>query len=223
LATGQPHHSHAHSNTSNRLIDSCLDDTGDDNEPPLVLQQLLSLPHGAHDVDKELEAAAEEPKLYSFDQLLDEEPLGGNNMDATDQLIFNEHHMYDDRIDNRELDQQNLENTMYDVDFSLPEGREDLPTNEHQVFQYPMEDEPDHPPDDDLEDEDNLRAHYAAFEEPDLICNVYINAYVQKTLYSATHCALRHQLKAVHQTLASHLNIAPEALDKMAQSITTVE
>jgi hypothetical protein len=70
--------------------------------------------------------------------------------------------------------------------------------NNQQVFQYPMEDEPEpeDPPDDDPIDEDDPGVRYTAFEEPDLIHNAYIDAYIQKTLYGATHHALKHQLKA---------------------------
>jgi hypothetical protein len=216
---GQPHHSPARSTQSNRSIDSRWDDRDDTNklQPP-------PSPHlsGAHDADEDLEAIAEEPGQYAFNRPVDEELLGGYNVDA-DQFIFNEHDMYDDLMDNEELDQQNLENGMYDVDFGLPEDGEALPMNDRQVFQYPMEDELNDPPDDDSEDEDDHGTYYTAFKEPDLIRNAYIDAFVQKTLYGATHRALRHQLKAVRRTLASHPAIAPEDLAQMAQSIGTVE
>jgi hypothetical protein len=81
--------------------------------------------------------------------------LGGYNVDA-DQFIFNDHDMYDDLMDNEELDQQNLENGMYDIDFSLLEDGGELPVNDRQVFQYPMEDELEDPPDDNPEAEDDL-------------------------------------------------------------------
>jgi hypothetical protein len=226
---GNHYHSPARSNQSDRSIDSRWDDTDDTNGSPLLPRQASSprSPRIVHDPDEELEAAAEEPRLYHFNQLLDEEPFDGDNdnVNGAAQLIFDEHDMFDNQIDNGDLDQQDLENRMYDADFGLPEGGEELAANDQQVFQYPMEDElePEDPPDDDPVDEDDPGARYAAFEEPDLIRNAYIDAYIQKTLYGATHRALKHQLKAARRTLASHPAIAPEDLDKMAQSIGTAE
>jgi Zn-finger nucleic acid-binding protein len=220
---GRPHHSPARSTQSNRSIDSRWDGRGDTNgsqQPPSPHPSCGA--HDADDADEDLEAVPEEPGQYPFNRPVDEELLGGYNVDA-DQFIFNDHDMYDDLMDNEELDQQNLENGMYDVDFGLPEDGGELPVNDRQVFQYPMEDELEDPPDDDPEAEDDLGTYYAAFKEPDLIRNAYIDAFVQKTLYGATHRALRHQLKAVRRTLASHPAIAPEDLAQMAQSIGTVE
>jgi hypothetical protein len=47
-------------------------------------------------------------------------------------------------------------------------------------------DPPPNPPDDPDDPEPNV----AAFDEPDAICNSYVDVYIQKTLYRATHSAL---------------------------------
>jgi hypothetical protein len=77
--------------------------------------------------------------------------------------------------------------------------------------------------DDEPAEVDDPGAHYTAFQEPDLICNVYIDAFIQKNLYGATHRVLRHQLKTACRTISSHPDIHVDNIDKMVQSIGTVE
>ncbi|KAG9117693.1 hypothetical protein FRC07_007346, partial [Ceratobasidium sp. 392] len=70
--------------------------------------------------------------------------------------------------------------------------------------------------------EDN-EPKFAAFNEPDVIRNAYVDAFVQKTRFGATHEALKHQLKSAKRTISANPNISPNDLQKMAQTIRTAE
>ncbi|EUC54762.1 hypothetical protein RSOL_072120, partial [Rhizoctonia solani AG-3 Rhs1AP] len=136
--------------------------------------------------EQELDVDVEE--LHPFDHLLDNEPPNQNRIDLDDYIM---HHDQQEMEDPAELDE------LDDADFGIPEGDDEPPVDVAQEFQLPEEDEPENAPDgDDPDAQDNPGARYAAFEEPPLIRNAYIDAYVQKNLYGATHRALRHQLKS---------------------------
>ncbi|KAG8723734.1 hypothetical protein FRC09_002003 [Ceratobasidium sp. 395] len=173
------------------------------------------------DLDPEVLAAADElEREYRFDQLLNPE----DNQRRPDQG------------DEEEGDGRGLGfgfgngvNEVDDADFGLPD-------EEHQgaaaaaaaalpQFRLDNDVEPEDPeegPDDGDAGEDP-DALCAAFQEPDLIRNAYIDVLVQKILYGATHRALKHQLKTARRTISAHHEITPEHIAKMAQTIGTVE
>ncbi|KAG8682574.1 hypothetical protein FRC08_014882 [Ceratobasidium sp. 394] len=64
---------------------------------------------------------------------------------------------------------------------------------------------------------------FAAFEEPDVIRNAYVDTFVQKTRFRATHEALKHQLKSARRTISANPNILQDDIDKMAQTMRTAE
>lgn len=76
---------------------------------------------------------------------------------------------------------------------------------------------------DDPDGPDDLEVDFAAFDEPDLFRNAYVDACVQKTLYRVTRKALKHLLKAARQSLSAHPNIPPDDIVKIAQTIETAE
>ncbi|KAG8703013.1 hypothetical protein FRC09_004399 [Ceratobasidium sp. 395] len=204
-----------------------------DLDPPVPLQLpqaldniLMPVPLVDHDrqealidanLDPELLAVADElEREFRFDQLLDE-----NNQ-------LRQHDWGDDGGNDHEGLGLGFENGADDVDFGLPNeprlganaAAEALP---HFQLQNDLEPEdPEEGPDagDGVNDLDAL---CAAFREPDLIRNAYIDALVQKLLYGATHRALKHQLKTARRTISAHPDIEHEHVTKMAQTITTVE
>ncbi|KAG8696271.1 hypothetical protein FRC11_000864, partial [Ceratobasidium sp. 423] len=180
-------------------------------------QQVFCHEDGDED-DHELDVLDEEPRAYCFDQLFDDVLPNGHGPQAH-QSLFDEHDMYN----NQEIgvDQPGLDGGFDDEDFGIPEG-DQLLANEP-VFQYLINDEPELIPENESDKEDDPVAPYAAFQEPELICNAYINAFIQKTIYGATHHGLKHQLKSFHQTIAAHPDIQLEDIAKMVQSIGTVE
>ncbi|CAE6461262.1 unnamed protein product [Rhizoctonia solani] len=114
-----------------------------------------------------------------------------------------------------------------DINFGLPDGQ-DLDINALPGFSFPNDIEsegsdgdPDEDPEPNVIDDPNVLC--AAFREPDLIRNAYIDAFVQKTLYKATHQALAHQLKASRRTISAHPGITIDHIASMAQTIVTVE
>ncbi|KAF8702621.1 hypothetical protein RHS03_06349, partial [Rhizoctonia solani] len=150
-------------------------------------------------VDPNLLAVAEELEHeYRFDQLIG---------DPGDHFADLEGHI--------------AENLFDDIDFGLPDDYgpaiDALPH-----FHLPDDLEPEES-DNEVEAVDNPDIFCAAFQEPDLICNAYIDAFVQKTLYGATYRALRHQLKAARQTILAHPDITVDQVAGMAQTIATVE
>lgn len=153
---------------------------------------------------------------YPFDQLLD-------NLD-------------DDRRDRRFLDAMDAEydndpdgidanNELYNEDFGLPEGEDEI---ELPQFQFALIDEAneefDLVPNDDPDDVgDNLGVLCEALQEHETVRNVYIDAFIQKVVYGATHRALKHQLRAARRTIAANPNVPLEDIANMAQTIKTVE
>lgn len=171
-------------------------------------------PTAEHNEDGPLDVAEEEDRDYAFDQLLDEPRQQG--------------YPVLDLGDDWELDIDggvglSPDNGLYDEDFGLPDG--EAPPHDHDLPQFQLRVDEDFPPEpeDDPDDDEAQAALSAAFQEPDLIRNAYIDALVQKSLYGATHRALKHQLKAARRTIAAHPDITAEDIAKMAQSISTVE
>ena len=165
------------------------------------------------DEDAPLIVAPEVQREYRFDQLL-------QRIDEEDgDLRFPGPRVEDDSDDN-----ENPEDELDDEDFGLPDG-EDAPAAPLPQFQFPIEEEldPDDDPDNDPENNPRADHYFAHFEEPDLIRHAYIDAFIQKTVYGATHRALKHQLRTSRRTLSSHPDINAEDLSKMAQTIGTAE
>ncbi|KAG8700743.1 hypothetical protein FRC09_005783, partial [Ceratobasidium sp. 395] len=112
-----------------------------------------------------------------------------------------------------------------DIDFGIPGGDDDL-VDDRPRFDFDEERElgldlGDNPGDDPADDDNE--PDFAAFNEPDVIRNAYINAFIQKTRFGATHEALKHQLKAAKRTLSGNPDVLPDDLRKMAQTIRTAE
>jgi hypothetical protein len=112
-----------------------------------------------------------------------------------------------------------------DENFGIPfEEDDNAPPahNNHVMDIPPPEPEADSEPDEDPNDEP-LAAEIPAFEEPPAIRNIYINAWVQKTLHHATHRSSKHYLRSFDELLSGYPGIAPEDISHMARSISTVE
>lgn len=164
--------------------------------------------------DDELVAAAEEHNDYPFNRLLDD-------MHQQRFPVFGCSDDWELGIDGREGFDPN--NEQYDEDFGLPDNDGHPPDLVLPQFQLQLDEDPAPEPEDDPDENDNPATERAAFHEPGLIRNAYIDAVIQKTLYGATHRALKHQLKAARRTVSAHPDITAEDIAKMAQSIGTVE
>lgn len=154
---------------------------------------------------------------YPFDDL-----LGDRNDGYREHLFF-------DAIDaghDIELGEADPNNALYNENFGLPDG-EDAPEMEPPRFQLPVDgelEELDHAPDGDPDDGgDDPGALCEAFREHELIRNAYIDAFIQKVVYGATHRALKHMLRAARRTISANPNVDPEDIANMAQTIGTAE
>ncbi|QRV73450.1 Transposase family tnp2 [Ceratobasidium sp. AG-Ba] len=134
---------------------------------------------------------------YPFDQLLGD--------DENDDYYDIENY---DGIDvEAEQEQDDEEHYMFDENLGIPRVEAGVPDND---------------PDDPVEG-GNLHGDSPAFSEHPLIRNAYIDAFIQKVVYGATHRALRHQLKTARWTIAANAEVPLESVAKMAQTIKTVE
>ncbi|QRW07944.1 Transposase family tnp2 [Ceratobasidium sp. AG-Ba] len=159
--------------------------------------------------DEPLDAFPEDQHEYAFDNLF--ERLAG------------QHGFYQipaGQMEQIELDDD--DDAQFDPDFGLPFEEND---NHNHVLQYPFEfnDDLGFVADDESDADEDHPNQFMAFQEPTLIRNAYIDAFVQKHLYGATHRALKHQLKAAKRSLSAHPGIHIEELAKMAQTIGTAE
>ncbi|KAG8729580.1 hypothetical protein FRC11_008433 [Ceratobasidium sp. 423] len=102
-------------------------------------------------------------------------------------------------------------------------GGDDPPNQEAIPFELQWEDRNGPEPDPEPEDPIDPAEYCAAFHEPPLIRNAYVDTIVQKSLYGANHRALTHQLKAAQQQLRSNPDVPAEDLARMALMIRTVE
>ncbi|CEL55028.1 hypothetical protein RSOLAG1IB_11840 [Rhizoctonia solani AG-1 IB] len=165
--------------------------------------------------DVELVAEAEEERRYSFDRLLDNELLDnvvipGYGLLDDDRIIFDEAEVVEDE-------------DIYDEDLGLPEDDDQQFDDALPIFEYPQDDDELPLQDDNPGHEDGPDTYYAAFQEPALIRNAYIDILIQKTRYGSTHQALKHQLRAMHRALSNRPEICAEDFANMAQTIGTVE
>ncbi|QRW22084.1 Transposase family tnp2 [Rhizoctonia solani] len=177
----------------------------DNYRPPVPLGDPERLNDPEEGIEPGLLAAAEElERVYDFNELIDN---SGN-------------------LDNNHPDYL-FENALDDTDFGLPDVQEQdtgvLPRFDFAGSIEPEDPEEPEEPGCGLDDIDEPNNFCAAFREPALIRNAYIDAFVQKTLYRATHQALTHQLKASRRTISSHPDITIDHINGMAQTITTVE
>lgn len=153
---------------------------------------------------------------YPFDRLLDNIPNLADHVD-----------FFPDDVDelNDEVD-ENQNDDLYNENFGLPND-EDEHEADRPRFQLPQDDElefePEQEPEDDPGDEGGPEALSQAFQEHELIRNAYIDAFVQKVVYGATHRALIHMLKSSRRTIAAHPEVGVEDIANMAQTIRTVE
>jgi hypothetical protein len=154
---------------------------------------------------------------YPFDQLLDDLP----------DEHHNHHYLFDLDEDDTQPDEADPNDALYNEDFGLPAGEDQPLEAALPRFQLGLEEEFDEQLDPLLEDgpddEGGPEALCAAFQEHELIRNAYIDAFVQKVVYGATHRALKHQLKAARRTIAANPTVDPEEIAKMAQTIGTAE
>ncbi|KAG9084505.1 hypothetical protein FS749_005190 [Ceratobasidium sp. UAMH 11750] len=165
--------------------------------------------------DQQLDAADEIDREYPFNQLLDEQ-----DYDFHHDLANIVDGFEDDGENENEVDPQDA---LYDPDFGLADEEGQHAEVAEPRFDFAPDEEFAPEPEDDPDDGHNHEVECAAFEEPELIRNAYIDAFIQKSLYGATHRALRHQLKAARRTIAAHPDIGAEDIAKMAQTIGTAE
>ncbi|QRV98832.1 Transposase family tnp2 [Ceratobasidium sp. AG-Ba] len=162
--------------------------------------------------DLPLDIPDEDDREYQFDQLLDDHERGWYRRGEVADLEPEEHH-------EAEID---MVNALYDEDFGLLEhDPQDNEAGLEQRFELPMEDDPIEEAEGEPEEGDEGLC--AAFREHSLIRNAYIDAFVQKVLYGASHKALQHQLKAARRTISTHPDVHFEDVAKMAQTIRTAE
>ncbi|QRV95522.1 Transposase family tnp2 [Ceratobasidium sp. AG-Ba] len=159
--------------------------------------------------DEPLEVPPETEHVYAFDNLLEQLPGPRDFLQPpAGRPEYNE--------GNENYDAQ------FDPDFGLPvRENEQYNNNVQYVFDF-NDDLQDAEDNNETEDEIETTQH-SAFREPDLIRNAYIDAFVQKHLYGATHRALKHQLKASKRSISAHPDIHIEHTSRMAQTITTAE
>ncbi|QRV96764.1 hypothetical protein RhiJN_24782 [Ceratobasidium sp. AG-Ba] len=162
------------------------------------------------DLAAEMDERNEEPGY--FDHLLDQE----DEQDAEHMDIeFEEIPDTVDHGDDSDVDPN-------DEEFGLPEGPPHVPAAPQFELNnmVPPEDDPGG---NDSDHGDEAEPDYAAFDEPDIIRNIYVDAFIQKTHHRTTHSALKHQLKSAKRTISSHPDVLAADLDKMAQTIRTAE
>lgn len=180
------------------------------------------------------------PELDEDEEQDDPYGLGGINMEVEHEYHFNRllddppnerpnhHYLFGmDEEDDIGPEEEDPDNALYNADFGLPDDGNPMIEDELPRFQLGPEDELDEQfdplPDEDPDDVGDPEALCAAFQEHELIRNAYIDAFIQKYLYGATHRALKHQLKAARRTIAANPNVDPEHIADMAQTIGTAE
>ncbi|QRW11426.1 Transposase family tnp2 [Ceratobasidium sp. AG-Ba] len=179
----------------------------------------LGIPSFEPEIEDKNEQLDALPKLhceYPFDQLIHNLGQEFPPFDHT----FTQHDFaeYD-----AEEDGVNMNEALYDENFGLPDNDELHPNRDADKYSFQFKEELEVTLNQNNIDSQENDVYCAAFEEPELIRNAYIDAFIQKSLYGATHCAIKHQLRASRRALATHPSIHPEDLAKMAQTIETVE
>ncbi|QRV91932.1 Transposase family tnp2 [Ceratobasidium sp. AG-Ba] len=168
------------------------------------------------------EVDAEMDQAYDFDALL------GNGHFVDDGDWDHQLAGFLDAEPGMEMEMDDLDDNLYNEDFGLPEGEGNGdPELRAPVFQFEAEqaldEDAQHPPDDQPDEEPPFGAEYQAFREHDLICNAYIDTFIQKVVYGATHRALKHQLQSAQRTIAANPLVPREDVNEMAQTIGTAE
>lgn len=167
------------------------------------------------EIDQLLNAADEVHHDYPYDCLLDEQTYNTRNhlVNLGDDL----------EKDEEQVGEFDPENVLYDKNFGLAEGDIQDPEVAYMQFRFTLDEEPTPGPEDEPDDEDGPKAQCTAFEEPEIIRNTYIDRFIQKSLYGATHRVLKHPLKAAHRTIATHPHIQAGDIANVAQAIGTAE
>ncbi|CCO36813.1 hypothetical protein RSOLAG1IB_12102 [Rhizoctonia solani AG-1 IB] len=140
------------------------------------------------------------------------------NLGVGDDLLGNN----GGKEDEDEGKQEDIDENLDEVDDGLP-GADDPPDREDIPFELPWVQQGDNGPDPEPGNPIDPAEYCAAFREPALIRNAYVDAVVQKVLHNASHGALTHQLKAAQRQLRSNPNVPMESLVQMALTIRTVE
>ncbi|KAG8698413.1 hypothetical protein FRC08_005926 [Ceratobasidium sp. 394] len=109
------------------------------------------------------------------------------------------------------------------INFGLPGADEDMDELPRFHFDEELEEPAGNDPGDDTGSGHDAEPDFAAFEEPGVIQNAYVDAFVQKTRFHATHEALKHQLKSARRTISANPDISQDGIDKMAQTMRTAE
>ncbi|QRV83478.1 hypothetical protein RhiJN_11494 [Ceratobasidium sp. AG-Ba] len=150
---------------------------------------------------------------YRFDHLLDDAYNDYQNQPLLeymgDPFPEEEGHGVGDAMDNE--------------DFGLPDGQGDH-QGQPAAFRFDIDEdlleEQVVQADDDLEGVgEGAGDQYWAFNEHEPIRNAYIDAFVQKTVFGATHRAINHQLRAACRTISANPNVPPEDIASMAQTV----
>ncbi|QRV85925.1 Transposase family tnp2 [Ceratobasidium sp. AG-Ba] len=166
------------------------------------------------------EADAEVIQAYDFDDLLGNDRFGddGNWDEHLAGFLGAEPGLG--------MEMNDPDDDLFNEDFGLPEDEGD-PELQAPRFQFEAEQALDEdlqrPPDDDPDEEIPFGAEYQAFREHEHIRNAYIDAFIQKVVYGATHRALKHQLRSARRTIAGNPLVPREDINDMAQTIGTAE
>ncbi|QRV78265.1 Transposase family tnp2 [Ceratobasidium sp. AG-Ba] len=119
-----------------------------------------------------------------------------------------------------------LDDAMEDEDFGLPDGQGDQEQPEAFRFEIDedlLEELAGQADNDFVDAGEGAGDRYQAFNEHELVRNAYIDAFIQKTVFGATHRAISHQLRAACRTISANPNVPLEDITNMAQTIRTAE
>ncbi|QRV94930.1 Transposase family Tnp2 protein [Ceratobasidium sp. AG-Ba] len=188
--------------------------------PLQTVQEHSDLPLSEVELDngnQPLDAAPELYREYPFDELI--------YNSRQEFRLFDHTFAWNGFTDNdfEENDGLGTNDILYDEDFGLPDSESQHPHRDTDQYSFQPEEELEAMLHHTSLDSQDHEVHCAAFEEPELIRNAYIDVFIQKSLYGATHRAIKHQLRAARRALATHPSIHPENIAKMAQTIGTVE
>ncbi|QRW11877.1 Transposase family Tnp2 protein [Ceratobasidium sp. AG-Ba] len=220
-------------------------DNGQPEEPasPVPFEQLEPSERspGAQDIrsSPEIEVVGAEIRGAELDENMDD------HLSQDDNAHIDHDYRFDHLLDDAYNDYQNqplleymgdpfpeeeghgVGDAMDNEDFGLPDGQGDH-QGQPAAFRFDIDEdlleEQVVQADDDLEGGgEGAGDRYRAFDEHELIRNAYIDAFVQKTVFGATHRAINHQLRAACRTISANPNVPPEDIASMAQTIRTAE
>ncbi|QRV96270.1 Transposase family tnp2 [Ceratobasidium sp. AG-Ba] len=155
---------------------------------------------------------------YPFDYLEENRPRDDLLNDVPPEVM--DEHQFDPEMED--------ENDVFDdEDFGLLDNKE-IYERRPAAFQFDIDEELVDNLGEEYDDEPLGMAEgdgneHRAFREHELIRNAYIDAFIQKTVFGATHRALKHQLRAARRTISANPNVPHEDIVNMAQTIRTAE